>query len=115
MDNNLHFIETMTVEQFKAAQRVENLTLKQASGSSKIFFQYGGRTGAVSTNGVPQKPMVSLVHPTLEREPSAEELAYVGKNVMGADGHMTSDPRANGFFYLCHEEGTGGATVLATF
>ena len=86
MDNQLHFIETMTVEQFKAAQRVDKLQVKKNPKTNKLFFTFGAKTGAVAVKGIPTHPMVSEVE--------------------APDG--TS-------FFLLHEEGTGGAPVLATF
>lgn len=107
MDNNLTFIETMTVEQFKAAQKVDKIDIKpmprrnpdgsimkDAEGKTmyyekkdnRMFFTFGAKTGAVSRNGIPSKPMISLVE--------------------GPDGAS---------FYLLHAEGSGGAPVLASF
>ena len=107
MDNQLHFIETLTVEQFKAAQGVDKIDIKpmprrnldgsimkDAEGKTiyyerkdnRMFFTFGAKTGAVSRNGVPSRPMISLVR--------------------ASNGES---------FYLLHEESTGGAPVLATF
>lgn len=107
MDNNLTFIETLTVEQFKAAQGVDKIDIKpmprrnpdgsimkDAEGKTiyyerkdnRMFFTFGAKTGAVSRNGIPSRPMISLV-----RDSNGES------------------------FYLLHEESTGGAPVLATF
>ena len=86
MDNQLHFIETFTVEQFKAAQRVDKLQVKQNPKTNKLFFTFGSKTGAVAVKGIPAHPMVSEVE--------------------APDGSS---------FYLLHEEGTGGAPTLATF
>ena len=86
MEKNLHFIETFTVEQFKAAQRVDKLQVKQNPKTNKLFFTFGSKTGAVAVKGIPTHPMVSEVE--------------------APDGSS---------FYLLHEEGTGGAPVLATF
>ena len=86
MANELKFRETMTVEQFKAAQRVDKLQVKKNPKTNKLFFTFGSKTGAVAVKGIPTHPMVSEVE--------------------APDG--TS-------FFLLHEEGTGGAPVLATF
>ena len=86
MANELKFRETMTVEQFKAAQRVDKLQVKKNPKTNKLFFTFGAKTGAVAVKGIPTHPMVSEVE--------------------APDG--TS-------FFLLHEEGTGGAPVLATF
>ena len=86
MDNQLHFIETFTVEQFKAAQRVDKIQVKKNPKTNKLFFTFGAKTGAVAVKGIPTHPMVSEVE--------------------APDGSS---------FYLLHEEGTGGAPTLATF
>lgn len=86
MERNLTFNETLTVEQFKDAMKVSRIKVKQNPKTNKLFFTYGAKTGAVAVKGIPQKPMVS--------------------NVTGSDGQS---------FWLLHEEGQGGAPVLATF
>ena len=86
MDNQLHFIETMTVEQFKSRMMVDKLQVKQNPKTNKLFFTFGSKTGAVAVKGIPAHPMVSEVE--------------------APDGSS---------FYLLHEEGTGGAPTLATF
>lgn len=86
MEKSLHFIETFTVEQFKAAQRVDKLQVKQNPKTNKLFFTFGSKTGAVAVKGIPAHPMVSEVE--------------------APDGST---------FFLLHEEGTGGAPTLATF
>ena len=84
--NNLQFIDTLTVEQFKAEKHVDKIQVKQNPKTGKLFFTFGAKTGAVAAKGVPSHPMISLVQ--------------------GSDGDQ---------FYLLHEEGTGGAPVVATF
>lgn len=86
MEANLLFNETLTVEQFKAANNVSRIDVKQNPKTGKLFFTYGAKTGAVAVKGIPQKPMLS--------------------NVTGSDGSS---------FWLLHEEGEGGAPVLASF
>lgn len=88
---DLKFINTLTVEQFKAAEKVSRIDVKKNANTGKLFFSYGAETGAVSVNGIPKNPMISLV----EGEPTE-------KNPYGR-------------FYLLHEEGTGGAETVATF
>jgi len=83
--NNLQFIETLTVEQFKAEKNVSTIKVKQNPKNGKLFFTYGSETGAVSSKGVPTEPMIS--------------------KVVGDD---------NKEFYLLHNEGNG-APVVATF
>ncbi len=84
--NNLVFNETLTVEQFKAEQKVNKIEVKKNPKTGKLFFSYGAKTGAVSIKGIPIHPMIS--------------------SVTGSDGSK---------FWLLHEEGQGGAPVLATF
>lgn len=83
---NLEFIDTLTVEQFKAEKRVDKIQVKKNPNTGKLFFTYGAKTGAVAAKGVPSHPMISLVK--------------------GTDGDE---------FYLLHEEGQGGAPVVAEF
>lgn len=95
MAQNLDFLRTLTVEQFKDELKVNKLQIKQAAGSSKYFFQYGGATGAVATQNhsleeVLKNPMVSYV----KGEPT--------------------DQNPDGKFWMLHMEGNGGATVLVT-
>ncbi len=86
MDKNLKFRKTLTVEQFKAAQHVDKIQVKQNPNTNKLFFTFGAMTGAVAVKGIPEHPMISEVETP--------------------DGSV---------FFLLHEEGTGGAPVLATF
>lgn len=104
--NALQFLKTMTVEQFKRAVGSEKIDIKcqamkdqngnimkDSTGKTifhrvedgKFFFVAGEVTGAVSTKGIPQHPMVS--------------------EVLGD----------NGRFFLIHEEGTGGSPTVASF
>ena len=83
---NLTFNETLTVEQFKAKMNVSRIDVRKNPNTGKLFFTYGTQTGAVSLNGIPAHPMLS--------------------NVTGSDGSS---------FWLLHEEGQGGAPVLASF
>ena len=86
MANELKFRETMTVEQFKAAQRVDKIQVKKNPKTNKLFYTFGAKTGAVAVKGIPTHPMVSEVE--------------------APDGSS---------FYLLHEEGTGAAPTLAEF
>lgn len=86
MEKNLTFNETLTVEQFKAAMNVSRIDVKQNPKTNKLFFTYGAKTGAVAVKGIPAHPMLS--------------------NVTTPDGQS---------FWLLHEEGQGGAPVLASF
>lgn len=84
--NNLEFLDTLTVEQFKAEKRVDKIQVKKNPNTGKLFFTFGAKTGAVTAKGVPSHPMISLVK--------------------GDEGEE---------FYLLHEEGQGGAPVVAEF
>ena len=86
MDKNLIFSDTLTVEQFKAQMNVSRIDVKKNPKTGKLFFTYGEGIGAVAIKGIPQHPMLS--------------------NVTGSDGSN---------FWLLHEEGQGGAPVLASF
>lgn len=89
----LEFIETLTVEEFKEKNNVSKLEVKRAKGSSALFFTWGSgssKTGAVRSEGIPTKPMISLVKGDVtERNP-------------------------DGKFWLLHQEGEGGAETIAT-
>ena len=86
MDNQLIFRGTQTVEQFKKSQMVDKIQVKKNPKTNKLFFTFGAKTGAVAVKGIPTHPMISEVE--------------------APDGST---------FFLLHEEGTGGAPVLATF
>ena len=86
MDNQLIFRGTQTVEQFKKSQLVEKIQVKKNPKNNKLFFTFGAKTGAVAVKGIPTHPMISEVETP--------------------DGDV---------FFLLHEEGTGGALVLAEF
>lgn len=88
-ERNLEFQQSYTVEQFKAMVNTSELKVKKNQQTDKLFFTWGpGReqTGAVAKAGVPAKPVIS--------------------RVKGNDGAV---------FFLLHEEGNGGAPVIATF
>ena len=98
MERNLEFKETLTVEQFKSAMNVSRIDVKRNPKTNTLFFTYGAKTGAVARKGIPAKPMFSLVCPegdTLDAEHAGE--------------------RECSTFWLLHEEGQGGAPVLASF
>ena len=86
MEKNLIFNDTLTVEQFKAQMNVSHIDVKKNPKTGKLFFTYGAKAGAVAAKGIPGNPMIS--------------------NVTGSDGSN---------FWLLHEEGHGGAPVLASF
>ena len=91
MEQNLVFNETLTVEQFKAAQNVSRIDVKKNPNTGRLFCTFGSKTGMVSAKGIPQNPMMS--------------------NVSGIDRN-TGEPFT---CWLLHEEGKGGAPVLASF
>ena len=88
---NLVFNETLTVEQFKEAMKVSRVDVKKNPNTGKLFFTFGAKTGAVAKKGIPQYPMFSFV----KGDPTPEN--------------------PEGTFWLLHEEGQGGAPVLASF
>lgn len=91
MENNLIFNDTLTVEQFKAKMNVSRIDVKKNPKTGNLFFTYGAKTGAVARKGIPQHPMFSFV----KGDPTPEN--------------------PEGTFWLLHEEGQGGAPVLASF
>lgn len=62
-DNNLRFIESLTVEQFKNRMSVDTIKVKKNPHTGKLFMAYGASVGAVSAKGIPTNPMISLVEP----------------------------------------------------
>ena len=87
----LIFNETLTVEQFKAKTKVSRIDVKKSPKTGKLFFTFGTQIGAVATKGIPKHPMFSFV----KGDPTPEN--------------------PDGTFWLLHEEGQGGAPVLASF
>lgn len=98
MEGRLTFGETLTVEQFKAQMMVSRVDVKKNPKTGTLFFTYGAKTGAVAKKGIPQHPMFSLVCP----EGDTLDAAHAGE-------------RECSTFWLLHEEGQGGAPVLASF
>lgn len=94
MEKNLEFQQSYTVEQFKEMVHTAEIKVKKNPDTEKLFFTWGpGReqTGAVAKAGVPAKPVISRV----KGEPTQQN--------------------PSGVFFLLHEEGNGGAPVIATF
>ena len=89
--NNLIFNDTLTVEQFKDKMKVSRVDVKKNPKTGRLFFTFGAKTGAVASKGVPKKPMFSFV----KGDPTPEN--------------------PSGEFWLLHEEGQGGAPVVASF
>ena len=98
MEGRLTFGETLTVEQFKEVVKVSRIDVKKNPNTGKLFFTYGAKTGAVAVKGIPQHPMFSLVCP----EGDTLDAVHAGE-------------RECSTFWLLHEEGQGGAPVLASF
>lgn len=88
---NLVFNETLTVEQFKDKMKVTRVDVKKSPKTGKLFFTFGAKSGAVAAKGIPTHPMFSFV----KGDPTPEN--------------------PDGTFWLLHEEGQGGAAVLASF
>ena len=112
MNNNLNFLEKFTVEQFNQTQGTSFIACRRNEATGKLFFTYGNRSGAISSSGIPEKPVISLVHPEKSTMPTADERQHIGCSIMDADGHRHPDPKAGGYFYLLHQEGEGGATLV---
>lgn len=85
----LHFIETLSIEDFKTQHNVEKIEVKQNPHTGKCFFVYGFETGVVSEKFLKGE----ISNPVISHVCSPE------------DGEM---------FYMLHEKGDGGAPVLAT-
>lgn len=92
-DNNLKFIESLTVEQFKDRMKVPSIKIKKNPKTGLLFMSYGAAVGAVSNNldftDKDVTPIVSFVEGT------------------DKEGKPTK-------FWMIHNEGEGVAT-LATF
>ena len=89
MESNLKFLQTMSVDEFKAEKGVKKIDILQSQITGKSFMAYGFEKGACSKrvlSGELTNPVVSLV--------------------CSMD---TGDT-----FYLLHQRGEGGATLLAT-
>ena len=86
----LHFIKTLSIEDFKAQQGVEKIEVKQNTQTGKCFLIYGLETGPVSEkflNGGITNPVISQV----------------------------CSPRDRGGYFSCSiRGGEGGAPTIAT-
>lgn len=86
----LHFIKTLSIEDFKTMQGVEQIQIKQNAQTGKCFFIYGVESGPVSEkflNGGLTNPVISEV----------------------------CSPDTGDIFFMLHQRGEGGAATLATF
>ena len=83
MENqNLEFLDTMTVDEFKAEKGVASIQVVRNPHTGKLFFMFGkGKAdrGPVAKAGLPKSPVISYV----KGEPTEEN--------------------PSGLFYLMHE------------
>ena len=89
MESTLKFIQTLSVEEFKAQKGVNVIEVKQNPATGKCFFTYAFETGAVSERFLKGE----LKTPVISQVCSAE----------------TGD-----MFYLLHERAENAAATLAT-
>ena len=85
--NPLVFLETLTVEQFKARMMVDKIKIKQNPKTNSLFMSFGGQVGAISSKGIPEHPMVSYV----QGDPTPQN--------------------PEGKFWMLHEEAQGAPTI----
>lgn len=87
--DNLRFIQTWSINDFKSNQKVIEIEIKRNESTGKYFFTYGAETGACSkkvASGEVSTPVMSQV----------------------------CVPMTGDMFYLLHQRGeTGGVTTLA--
>ena len=89
MEKNLKFLQTWNVEEFKKAQGVEKIDILKGDVSGKAFMAFGCERGACSHKVLTGE----VTNPVISQVCNAE----------------TGDT-----FYLLHQKGEGGATLLAT-
>ena len=89
MENTLKFLQTMTVDEFKAAHGVSKVEILENDSIGKAFAAFGFEKGACS------KKVLSgeLTNPVFSQVCSQE----------------TGD-----IFWMLHQKGEGGATLLGT-
>lgn len=88
--NDLKFLQTWSVDEFKSNNHVKEIVIKRNENTGKYFFQYGYETGACS-----------------KKVGTGELTMPVISQVCSAD---TGD-----LFFMLHQRGeTGGVTVFAT-
>ena len=61
MENNLTFLKTWTLEQFKKENNVQEIKVCRCKTTNARFFVYGSQRGWVAKEGIPQHPVISLV------------------------------------------------------
>jgi len=89
MNANLKFLQTWDVDEFKAAKGVSKIEILKSEISGKSFMAFGAETGACSyrvLSGELTNPVISQVCSTETGET----------------------------FFLLHQKGEGGATLLGT-
>jgi len=89
MEKNLKFLQTWSIEEFKSTQGVDKIDILKGDVSGKAFFAFGPETGACSRKVLAGE----LTDPVISQVCSAD----------------TGDT-----FYLLHQKGEGGATLLGT-
>jgi hypothetical protein len=82
MEENMTFLRSLTVEQFKSLMQVNRIRVKKSDKTGNVYFTFGGEMGKVSRKGIPSNPMIS--------------------EVIGKEGDQ---------FWLLHEEGGSGETL----
>lgn len=66
-DNTLEFLESYTVDQFKAMKKINEIKVVENPKTGKLFFTFGFHKedlGPVSSKGIPEHPMISRVKGT---------------------------------------------------
>ena len=88
MEKHLKFLKTMSVADFKAENKVDQIEIKRSGNSGKFFFTFGIESGACSNKVLTGE----LTDPVISR-------------VLSAD---TGD-----MFFLLHQRGEGGPSTVA--
>lgn len=87
MENNLKFLQTWSIPEFKQENNVADIDILQNPVTGKVFFIYGTETGACSRKAMQGQ----LTDPVISQVCNAE----------------TGD-----MFYMLHQRGEGGAIRL---
>lgn len=85
--NNLTFLSTQTLAQFKASQNVDRIPIKKNPRTGKLFITFGAESGALSSKIKSQSDVVSPMVSYVETPEGSK-------------------------FYLLHNEGQGGAETV---
>ena len=89
MEKNLKFLQTMSIADFKKAHGVEKIDILKSEITGKSFFAFGFETGACSHKVLTGE----LTNPVISQ-------------VCSVDTGET--------FWLLHQKGEGGATLLGS-